>query len=602
MALELLKAHAYGNDFLYLEAEDLERPDGPGLAKTLCERHTGVGADGLILYRTTDAGAAMRLYNADGSFSEVSGNGVRGLAAVCCWSRVREGRAAPSSLVINTDAGDKHVSVLSSEPPRFVCRTAMGHPADVRLATIDVGGTAVEAVVLRVGNPQCVVLEQTLDESRYRRLGAALEHHPFFPEGTNVEFATGRGPGPRPHPDLGARRRADAGVRHRRVCRRRGRDDVRRRSQRRDRRLAGRHPTGGVARRRAPPDRVGRGGVGGQMDPLIRNRQQAVEAVETYSPAEQQFNQRRKTIGLFVAPLLFLLVLALPIESLTPQAHRLAAILVLVVALWVSEALPLPVSALLGPLLAIVLRVAPAPKALASFADPIIFLFIGSFILAEAMYVHGLDRRIAFTALSSRLIGRSAGRLLLVFGGVSVVLSMWISNTATAAMMFPIGLSIVSHLSTQPIAAHPRFRRFSTTLMLITAFGASIGGMATPIGTPPNLIGVGMLRELVGAPISFFRWMVIGLPISMALYAVLAAGFWLVGARGLELPEGTAALVRRELDRLGPRVPGPAQRDVRVLHHGAPLGVPRPARAGRPAGVGRSERPTRHRCRKRRRR
>jgi len=287
------------------------------------------------------------------------------------------------------------------------------------------------------------------------------------------------------------------------------------------------------------------------MDPLIRNRQQAVEAVEAYSPAEQQFNQRRKTIGLFVAPLLFLLVLALPIASLTPQAHRLAAILVLVVALWVSEALPLAVSALLGPLLAIVLRVAPAPKALSSFADPIIFLFIGSFIIAEAMYVHGLDRRIAFTALSSKLIGRSAGRLLLVFGGVSVVLSMWISNTATAAMMFPIGLSIVSHLSTQPIATHPQFRRFSTTLMLITAFGASIGGMATPIGTPPNLIGVGMLRELVGAPISFFRWMVIGLPISMALYAVLATGFWLVAARGLELPEGTAALVRRELDRLG---------------------------------------------------
>lgn len=189
MALELLKAHAYGNDFLYLAAEDLERPDGPGLAKTLCERHTGVGADGLILYRTTDAGAAMRLYNADGSFSEVSGNGVRGLAAVCCWSRVHEGRAAPSSLVITTDAGDKDVSVLLSEPPRFTCRTAMGHPANVRLATIDVAGTAVEAVVLRVGNPQCVVLEETLDEPRYRRLGAALEHHPFFPEGTNVEFA-----------------------------------------------------------------------------------------------------------------------------------------------------------------------------------------------------------------------------------------------------------------------------------------------------------------------------------------------------------------------------------------------------------------------------
>jgi len=292
------------------------------------------------------------------------------------------------------------------------------------------------------------------------------------------------------------------------------------------------------------------------MDPLIRNRQEAVEAVETYSPAEQQFNQRRKTIGLFVAPLLFLLMLALPMDTLTPQAHRLAAILVLVVALWVSEALPLAVSALLGPLLAIVLQVAPASKALASFADPIIFLFIGSFILAEAMYAHGLDRRIAFNALSSPLIGRSAGRLLVVFGGVSVFLSMWISNTATAAMMFPIGLSIVSHLSALPIAKHPRFRRFATTLMLITAFGASIGGMATPIGTPPNLIGVGMLRELVGAPISFFRWMMLGLPISMALYAVLATGFWIAGARGIRLPEDTADLVRRELGQLGPLTRG----------------------------------------------
>jgi sodium-dependent dicarboxylate transporter 2/3/5 len=87
--------------------------------------------------------------------------------------------------------------------------------------------------------------------------------------------------------------------------------------------------------------------------------------------------------------------------------------------------------------------------------------------------------------------------------------------------------------------------------MLITAFGASIGGMATPIGTPPNLIGVGMLRELVGAPISFFRWMMIGLPISVAMYAVLATGFWIAGARGLQLPEGTSELVRRELSRLG---------------------------------------------------
>jgi len=287
------------------------------------------------------------------------------------------------------------------------------------------------------------------------------------------------------------------------------------------------------------------------MDPLIRSRHEAVEAVEAYSPAEQQFNQRRKTIGLVAGPALFVVLLAMPMGTLAPPAHRLAAIIVLMVVFWVSEALPLAVTALLGPLLAIVLQVAPAQKALASFADPIIFLFIGSFIIAEAMYVHGLDRRIAFTALSSPLIGRSAGRLLVVFGALSVVLSMWISNTATAAMMFPIGLSIVSHLSTQSVGKLPQFRRFATTIMLISAFGASIGGMATPIGTPPNLIGVGMLRDFMGTQLSFFRWMILGVPLSLGLYAVLALGFWLIGARGIRLPEDTTALVRRQLALLG---------------------------------------------------
>jgi len=287
------------------------------------------------------------------------------------------------------------------------------------------------------------------------------------------------------------------------------------------------------------------------MDRLIRTRHQAVEAMETYSPAEQQFNQRRKTLGLVLGPVVFLGMLALPLTGLTPPAHRLAAILSCVVVLWVTEALPLPVTALLGPLLAILLQVAPAQKALASFADPIIFLFIGSFILAEAMYVHGLDRRMAYTALSSRLVGRSAGRLLVVYGGVSCCLSMWISNTATAAMMLPIGVSIVKHLASQPEGRVPRFRRFAITMMLINAFGASLGGLATPIGTPPNLIGLGMLRSLAGVQISFFRWMVLGLPLTVLLYAVLALYFWWISARGLTLSEASIRDVRQQLARLG---------------------------------------------------
>jgi len=176
--LLLAKAHAYGNDFIYLESADLARADGPELARTLCERHTGVGADGLILFRQTSSGAVMRLYNADGSPSEVSGNGVRGLAALLCWRTRQHGTAAPGTLAIGTDAGVKVVSVLEAVPPRFLCRSAMGQPAGLRRETLEVAGDSVAVVTLRVD----------------RRLGPALERHAAFPEGTNVEFAAVEGP------------------------------------------------------------------------------------------------------------------------------------------------------------------------------------------------------------------------------------------------------------------------------------------------------------------------------------------------------------------------------------------------------------------------
>jgi len=141
---------------------------------------------------------------------------------------------------------------------------------------------------------------------------------------------------------------------------------------------------------------------------MLRKHLEAAGSTEAYSPAEERFHRRRRTIGLFAAPAVLLLLLALPM-GISGPAHRLAAVFAMMVILWVTEALPLAVTALIGPLLAIVLRVAPARAALAPFADPIIFLFIGSFMLAEAMFVHGLDRRMAFGALSSRLVGGSPG-------------------------------------------------------------------------------------------------------------------------------------------------------------------------------------------------
>jgi sodium-dependent dicarboxylate transporter 2/3/5 len=288
---------------------------------------------------------------------------------------------------------------------------------------------------------------------------------------------------------------------------------------------------------------------------------QAIDAVESYSPAEERFNRRRRTVGLWLAPAVLLVLLALPLP-LPVAGHRMAAILGLVVVLWTTEALPMAVTAMLGPMLAVIFGVADARSALAPFADPIIFLFIGSFILAEAMFVHGVDRRIAFTALSSPFVGSSATRVLVVYAAVATVLSMWISNTATTAMMFPIGLSIVNHLmrsAPRDKASRQSVRQFALGLMLLTSFGASVGGMATPVGTPPNLIGLGMLERIVHVRISFFGWMALGLPIVVLLFGFLVALFSST-ARGLQLGAASGDLLRDELRRLGPL--SPAERNV----------------------------------------
>lgn len=279
----------------------------------------------------------------------------------------------------------------------------------------------------------------------------------------------------------------------------------------------------------------------------MRTLHEALAGVEVYSPSEELFNRRRRTVGMCLGPLIFLFTLFAPLP-LAPHAHRLAAILSMVVVLWITEALPISVTAMLGPVLAVVMQVAPARTALAPFADPIIFLFIGGFILAEAMFVHGVDRRIAYTALSRRIIGSSGARILFVYGAVTTTLSMWISNTATTAMMFPIGLSIVAHLA----RAGTSMQHFALAMMLITAFGASIGGMATPVGTPPNLIGIGMLERIAGVRITFFQWMALGIPTVLILFAILYLVFHVSGVRGLRMEKGSAELVRGELERLGP--------------------------------------------------
>jgi sodium-dependent dicarboxylate transporter 2/3/5 len=294
----------------------------------------------------------------------------------------------------------------------------------------------------------------------------------------------------------------------------------------------------------------------------MRTLQEAYEAVEAYSPAEEQFNRRRRTLGLLASPVVFTAVMLWRLPGLSPEAHRMAAVMALVILLWITEALPMAVTALLGPTLAVVLQIAPARVAYASFADPIIFVFIGSFMLAEAMFVHGVDRRIAYSALSWRFIGSSGTRILVVYGGVATALSMWISNTATTAMMFPIGLAIVAHLSKGRGRATGDTRRFAMGMMLMTSFGASVGGMATPVGTPPNLIGIGLIERIEHVHVSFFQWMAIGVPVVVVLFAFLSAYFAFQAAQGLHAGQESASLVREELRKLGP--PSVGQRNVLI--------------------------------------
>jgi diaminopimelate epimerase len=158
----------------------------------MCHRLEGIGADGLMLYafdKEKDK-IRMRLFNADGSASEVSGNGVRCLAALA----VRE-RPALKTVIIETQAGPKVLELKGKDGDRLTFRASMGEAKDIRLVEFDAAGERVQAVTLSVGNPQCVLLDDPLDESRVRTLGPAIEHHPKFPDRTNVSFARVETPG-----------------------------------------------------------------------------------------------------------------------------------------------------------------------------------------------------------------------------------------------------------------------------------------------------------------------------------------------------------------------------------------------------------------------
>ena len=184
-AVRIVKANAYGNDFL-LAPDDGSIADPAAFTRAACARHLGVGADGLILFTADGPRATMRLWNADGSASELSGNGLRCLAAHV--ARAQDLR--PGAVVtVDTDAGLKTLALVARDGARYTFRAAMGQPEQLRETELVAAGETVRASVLRMGNPQCVVLGPLPSIERFNRLGPALATHSAFPAGTNVEFA-----------------------------------------------------------------------------------------------------------------------------------------------------------------------------------------------------------------------------------------------------------------------------------------------------------------------------------------------------------------------------------------------------------------------------
>lgn len=220
----------------------------------------------------------------------------------------------------------------------------------------------------------------------------------------------------------------------------------------------------------------------------------------------------RQLAGLIIGPSLFVLVLLLPHPpGLSPEAASVAAVALLMASFWIAETVPIPATAVLPIFLFPLLGVMPTGEVTRSYGAQILFLFMGGFLIAVTMQKWHLHRRIALNVIL--VVGSSQQRLVLGFMLATAGLSMWISNTATAMMMLPVATAVIQ----QTGGDREKVGGFGTALMLAIAYGASIGGVSTIVGTPPNAIFAGMAETLYGIEINFLDWMKIGVPVSVCM-------------------------------------------------------------------------------------
>ncbi|CAI8311890.1 MAG: Sodium-dependent dicarboxylate transporter SdcS [Owenweeksia sp. TMED14] len=257
----------------------------------------------------------------------------------------------------------------------------------------------------------------------------------------------------------------------------------------------------------------------------------------------------KKRIGLILGPLFFLLILFFfKPEGLSPEANAVLASTLWIATWWVTEAIPIEVTALLPIVLFPLFGALGLKETGAAYGHKFIFLFIGGFILAIAIEKWQLHKRIALHII--KFVGTSLINIMLGFMLSTALLSMWISNTATTVMMLPIGMAVIAQLNEK--TSELSNTGFGKALMLSIAYSASIGGMATIIGTPPNLIFAGVVQELYGIEISFLQWFTFGLPISILLLFIcwIYLGRFAFSLKGQELPGGRA-LIEEKIKELG---------------------------------------------------
>jgi len=276
------------------------------------------------------------------------------------------------------------------------------------------------------------------------------------------------------------------------------------------------------------------------------------------SPAEEKFEKGRRTVGLWLAPLVTVVFLALPLDIPGDQ-QTLGGVLLGVIVLWVTEAVPIPIGGLIGTAAIVMLNVAPVDDVLAPFGSSTIFTFIGAFILAQAMLKHGLARRFAFRILALPRVGSSTTGVIIAFGAITCLLSAFVSNTATVAMLLPTALGILAVIAKlmqeRGIVAEdfdPLRLRVGAAIMLMLAYGASVGGLLTPVGSPPNLIGREQIEEATGVRISFAEWVGAAAPVCLLMFAALAVILLLLNRPEIRRIDGVADYVASERAAMGP--------------------------------------------------